>query len=82
MLAEENDFYSIEDGERWLKSILNLKEKNWLNLFNFLPEEIKSYKMKKSAILSLLLASLDNVNQGKILMNQKDHFEDIMVKLK
>ena len=82
MLAEENDFYSIEDGERWLKSILNLKEKNWLNLFNFLPKEIKSYKMKKSAILSLLLASLDNVNQGKILMNQKDHFEDIMVKLK
>ena len=62
--------------------LINLKEKNWLNLFNFLPEEIKSYKMKKSAILSLLLASLDNVNQGKILMNQKDHFEDIMVKLK
>ena len=82
LLAEENDFYSLEDGERWLKSILKLKEKNWLNLFNFLPEKIKSYKMKKSAILSLLLASLDNVNQGKILINQKDHFEEIMVKLK
>ena len=82
LLAEENDFYSLEDGERWLRSILKLKEKNWLNLFNFLPEEIKSYKMKKSAILSLLLASLDNVNQGKILINQKDHFEEIMVKLK
>ena len=82
LLAEENDFYSLEDGERWLKSILKLKEKNWLNLFNFLPDEIKSLKMKKSAILSLLLASLDNVNQGKILINQKDHFEEIMVKLK
>ena len=82
LLAEENDFYSLEDGERWLRSILKLKEKNWLNLFNFLPEKIKSYKMKKSAILSLLLASLDNVNQGKILINQKDHFEEIMVKLK
>ena len=82
LLAEENDFYSLEDGERWLKSILKLKEKNWLNLFNFLPEKIKSYKMKKSAILSLLLASLDNVNQGKILINQKDHFEEIMVRLK
>ena len=82
LLAEENDFYSLEDGERWLRSILKMKEKNWLNLFNFLPEEIKSYKMKKSAILSLLLASLDNVNQGKILINQKDHFEEIMVKLK
>ena len=82
LLAEENDLYSLEDGERWLKSILKLKEKNWLNLFRFLPVEIKSSKMKKSAIMSLLLASLDNVNQGKILINQKDHFEEIMVKLK
>ncbi len=38
--------------------------------------------MKKSAIISLLLASLDNVNQGKKLINQKNHFEEIMVKLK
>ena len=81
LLAEENDLYSLEDGERWLKRILKLKEKNWLNLFRLLPVEIKSSKMKKSAILSLLLASLDNVNQGKILINQKDHFEEIMVKL-
>ena len=82
LLAEENNFYSLEDGETWLKSIFKLKEKNWLNLFKFLPEDTKSLKMKKSAILSLLLASLDNVNQGKILINQKDHFEEIMVKLK
>ena len=82
LLTEENDFYSLEDGETWLKSIFKLKEKNWLNLFKFLPEDTKSLKMKKSAILSLLLASLDNVNQGKILINQKDHFEEIMVKLK
>ena len=82
LLTEENDFYSLEDGETWLKSIFKLKEKNWLNLFKFLPEDTKSLKMKKSAILSLLLASLDNVNQGKILINQKNHFEEIMVKLK
>ena len=82
LLTKENEFYSLEDGETWLKSIFKLKEKNWLNLFKFLPEETKSLKMKKSAILSLLLASLDNVNQGKILINQKDHFEEIMVKLK
>ena len=82
LLTEENEFYSLEDGETWLRSIFKLKEKIWLNLFKFLPEETKSLKMKKSAILSLLLASLDNVNQGKILINQKDHFEEIMVKLK
>ena len=54
LLAEENDFYSLEDGETWLKSIFKLKEKNWLNLFKFLPEDTKSLKMKKSAILSLI----------------------------
>ena len=81
-LQRKMNFYSLEDGETWLKSIFKLKEKNWLNLFKFLPEDTKSLKMKKSAILSLLLASLDNVNQGKILINQKDHFEEIMVKLK
>ena len=82
LLTEENEFYSLEDGETWLKSIFKLKEKNWIKLFKFLPEDTKSLKMKKSAILSLLLASLDNVNRGKILINQKDHFEEIMVKLK
>ena len=82
LLTEENEFYSLEDGETWLKSIFKLKEKNWLKLFKFLPEDTKNLKMKKSAVLSLLLASLDNVNQGKILINQKDHFEEIMVKLK
>lgn len=82
LLTEENDFYSLEDGEMWLKSIFKLKERNWFKLFKLLPEDTKSLKMKKSAVLSLLLASLDNVNQGKILINQKDHFEEIMVKLK
>jgi len=82
LLTEENNFYSLEDGETWLKSIFKLKEKNWLKLFKFLPENTENLKMKKSAVLSLLLASLDNVNQGKILINQKDHFEEIMVKLK
>ena len=82
LLTEENDFYSLEDGETWLKSIFKLKEKNWLKLFKFIPEDTKSLKMKKSAVLCLLLASLDNVNQGKILINQKDHFAEIMVKIK
>ena len=82
LLTEENDFYSLEDGEAWLKSIFKLKEKNWLKLFKFIPEDTKSLKMKKSAVLCLLLASLDNVNQGKILINQKDHFAEIMVKIK
>ena len=38
--------------------------------------------IKKSAIISLLLASLNKVSQGKLLMNQKDHYDKIMIKVK
>ena len=36
----------------------------------------------KSAIISLLLASLNKVSQGQIVINQKQHYDKIMVKLK
>ncbi len=82
MLADENELYSTEDGIRWLEGLFKLDEKNWLHLFNFLPNGILNLKKKKSAIVSLLLASLSKVNEGKILINQKDHFQRIMVKSK
>ena len=74
--------YKLEDGLKWLNEILKLEDKNWLSLFNFLPDGIINLKMRKSAMISLLLASLDSVNQGKILINQKDHFKNIMVRVK
>ena len=37
---------------------------------------------KKSAKLALFQASLDQVNQGKIEINQKFHFDKIMIILK
>ncbi len=82
LLSEENNLYKLEDGIRWLDNILKFKDKNWSYLFNFLPDGIVNIKMKKSAVVSLLLASLDSVQQGKILINQKDHFDKIMVRVK
>ncbi len=82
LLAEENDLYNIEQGVEWLARIFELKEKNWFNLFNFLPTGIQSLRKKKSAIISLLQASLSKVNEGKIVLNQEDHFKDLMVKSK
>lgn len=82
ILAEENDLYNLEDGIKWLNSISKLKMKNWLYLFNYLPNNIFNLRKKKSAIISLLLASLCKVNEGEILINQKDHFEKIMVRSK
>ena len=37
LLAEENDLFSIENGIEWLNKILEINEKNWFDLFKFLP---------------------------------------------
>ena len=82
LLAEENDLFSIENGIEWLNKILEIKEKNWFDLFKFLPTGISNIRKRKSAIISLLQASLNKVNEGKILLNQEDHFRKLMVKVK
>ncbi len=82
MLAEKNNLFNLEDGIKWLEIIYKIKDKNWLYLFSYLPENILNVRKKKSAIISLLQASLTKVNEGKILLNQKDHFQKIMVKVK
>ena len=80
MLADETDLYSVEDGIKWLNQIFQIKENNWFSLFDFLPRIFKSSKKKKSAIVSLLLASLNEASTGKLLLNQESHFDKIMVK--
>ncbi len=82
ILSDENEFFTTEKGLEWLDVIFETKEKRWLFLFNFLPE-IKSVKTKKkSAIMSLLMATLSRVSEGKIDINQKDHYGKIMIRSK
>jgi segregation and condensation protein A len=83
ILSDETDLFSMEDGIRWLDRLFEKSEKDWLFLFNFLPNiSVSDKKKKKSAIISLLLASLNKVSQGKLLMNQKSHYDKIMIKAK
>ncbi len=82
VLSEESDLYSIDDGLRWLEKLFDNKGKEWLFLFNFLPKSFKKDEKYKSAVISLLLASLNKVSEGQIIMNQKKHYDKIMVKLK
>ncbi len=82
LISEESNLYTIEDGLKWLNKLFDKKEKNWLFLFNFLPKIFKRDVKYKSAIISLLLASLNKVSQGQIVINQKQHYDKIMVKLK
>ncbi len=80
MLADETDLHSLEDGIKWLNQIFQLKQDNWFSLFDFLPRVFKSKKKKKSAIVSILLASLSEASNGNLLLSQEKHFEKIMVK--
>ena len=82
VLSEESDLYSMDDGLRWLEKLFDKKGKEWLFLFNFLPKSFKKDEKYKSAVISLLLASLNKVSEGQIIMNQKKHYDKIMVKLK
>ena len=82
ILSDETDLFSMEDGIKWLERLFEKSEKDWFFLFNFLPNVTVSDNKKKSAIISLLLASLNKVSQGKLLMNQKDHYDKIMIKVK
>ncbi len=80
MIADETDLYSVEDGVKWLDQIFQIKENDWFFLFDFLPKGFKSSKKRKSAIVSILLASLNEASTGKLLLTQESHFEKIMVK--
>ncbi len=80
MLADETDLYSLEDGIKWLNQIFQLKEDNWFSLFDFLPTAFKSKKKRKSAIVSILMASLSEVSNGNLILSQESHFKKIMVK--
>ena len=59
-----------------------MKRKIGIFLFNFLPKIKNKDEKYKSAVISLLLASLNKVSQGQIIMNQREHYDKIMVKLK
>ena len=82
VLVEELEQFTIEDGLSWIKNFLDVDNISWLSLFSFLHKKNLNDKNKKSAILALFQASLDQANQGEIEINQNSHFQKIMVRSK
>ena len=82
VLIDELEQFTIEDGINWIKSFINIDKVSWLSLFSFLPKNNLNCKNKKSAILALFQASLDQANQGEIEINQNSHFQKIMIRSK
>lgn len=79
---KKDDYYTIEDGIKWLKIFFNkeMAENNWKNILEFLPNNIDDFRMKKSAVISILLASLNMVKDGSLIMTQKKNFDKIFIK--
>ena len=82
VLIDELEQFTIEDGLSWIKNFLDVDNISWLSLFSFLPKNNLNDKNKKSAILALFQASLDQAHQGEIEINQNSHFKKIMVRSK
>ena len=82
VLIDELEQFTVEDGVNWIKNFLDVDNISWLSLFSFLPKKNLNDKNKKSAILALFQASLDQANQGVIEINQNYHFQKIMVRSK
>ncbi|MDC3091113.1 segregation/condensation protein A [Rickettsiales bacterium] len=79
---KKDDYYSIEDGIKWLKTFFSkeVDENNWKNILEFLPTNIDDFRIRKSAVISILLASLNMVKDGSLVMTQKKNFDKIFIK--
>ena len=80
-LKIENDkLFSIENGLNWLKTIFDCNPNDWKEIIEFIPKNIQNIKMKKSAMISVILASLNMTKDGILELSQKRNFDKIFIK--
>ena len=80
-LKIENDkLFSIENGLIWLEKIFDYAPNDWKEIIEFIPKNIQNIKMKKSAIISVILASLNMTKDGILELSQKRNFDKIFIK--
>ena len=81
LALKKNIYFSVEDALKWLSRLFNDKIRSWENLKKFVPLDIKHLRLKKSAIISLLLASMSMARKGELKINQEKPFSNIFIKL-
>ena len=82
MHIRKDQLFSAEEAKLWLKHFLDNINDQWRELFDFLPDSLKSYKLKKSAIASILMASLIYAQKGKLQIIQDSQQKKILIKAK
>ncbi|MBK93642.1 MAG: hypothetical protein CMP33_05330 [Rickettsiales bacterium] len=79
---DKNHLFTVEDGNKWLKYFFNKNNLEWENLFSYLPKQIENIILKKSAVVSILQASLKLAQDGKLEIYQSESFKNIQIRLK
>ena len=74
IIIAETKLYSVEDAINRLKNLLKTSD-GWLNLLDFIPNNIKDKLEIKSSLASHFVASLELVKEGDISLRQ-DNFND------
>lgn len=79
---QKTNYFSVEDGIKWLDSLMKGKIAEWTDIFNFFPSHLSNNILKKSATVSLLMASLTLARDGVLEINQESLYKNIYVKVK
>jgi segregation and condensation protein A len=73
--------YAVEEAIERLQSLM-IKTSGWVDLFDFLPKNIKDKLENRSAIASHFVASLELVKDGKVTLKQNNFNHKIYLNLK
>ena len=79
---QKDQLFSAEDAKLWLKYFLVNLNDQWRELFDFLPNSLRNYKLEKSAKASILMASLIYAQKGQLQIIQDNEQRKILIKSK
>lgn len=81
MHIEPFEIFTVEDALQRLRRLLG-KTPEWQNLWKFLPENLKSGILTRSAVASTFSASLEMAKEGKVSIRQTSTFGPIFLQSK
>ena len=73
------DLFNVDDAIERLNHIIG-QIPDWKTLVDFLPSNLKSGMIYRSAVASTFVASLEMVREGKLKIRQDDHFGPIFLR--
>jgi segregation and condensation protein A len=73
--------YTIEDAMERLERMVGFVPE-WTDLQRFLPDDITDPKLRRSALASTFVASLEIARQGRVELEQSEHFGPLRLRTK